>query len=217
MIPISPSKLNVILSPLVLLMGTTPVLAESTSPKSGEIGLEQPWRPGIEGGPEKGVDPEQALRQDSTIGAQGQDANMQDPGAEAIGQDAPFDRKDAFINDARANVEWWDGRIQALDPDTLDKDLMRRLADDVKGAVSQLEAAGEDEWEESRETLQTAISRLSEEYAELPQARKSSGQRVLDAGSVPGTPANGSAPGTSGPDAQRSSDKAEDAPSGRMQ
>src|SRR5690606_25420694 len=50
MIPISPSKLNVILSPLVLLMGTTPVLAESTSPKSGEIGLEQPWRLGIEGG-----------------------------------------------------------------------------------------------------------------------------------------------------------------------
>lgn len=136
--------------------------------------LNQPWQPGISSGP--GADPENVATQTEPSEAEKQQANAPATSDILMG-DATWDQREDYTRAVEDQVGQWQTRVDGLDDDTVTKDHFRDLVEEMQTAADDLANAGEEDWEQAREDFQAAGSVLREEYAELPQQRKSD---VLD-------------------------------------
>lgn len=133
--------------------------------------LNQPWRPGIASGP--GADPDYSAAQTEAAASGRQQANAPAGTTDVLAGDADFDQRVDYVYAVEERVADWEKAVADLDPDTVTLDRFEQMLTEVKDAAADLKQADRESWESARETFQDAGMLLREEYAELPQQRKS--------------------------------------------
>lgn len=142
--------------------------AAATNPEKVIPEDAQPWRPGINAT----VDPSASAVQKESSQTQEQQANA--PGtSDVLAGDAGFEQRVDYIQAVEQRVAAWEKAVKDLDPDTVTKDRFEKMLTEVKDSAHDLRQAERADWETARERFQEAGMMLREEYAELPQARKS--------------------------------------------
>jgi len=131
--------------------------------------FDQPYVPGYNQSPEADVRAKSA----PSVGDEEQQANALPDEPVPGNPQASWDQRDQFVTTAGDAVDYWKGKVDQVDPETVRLDELKKEVGGLAAARDMLRESESGTWTQDRDAFNAQLYAVREAYVELPAARKS--------------------------------------------
>lgn len=108
-----------------------------------------------------------------SVAREAQQANRLPDEPQLAAVDGGWAEREEFVRSAGEAVDFWQAKVEGIDPETIRLEDLKARLEELETQHDQLENAQSGSWERDRDAFQAVLLAMREQYAELPQGRKS--------------------------------------------